>query len=134
MDKNLKDLTIGISQCKAQLSEIIKGQTKKVVMKNNEPVAVVIPYDEYTKMKQNSDESKKIMGRLGQDIVLNNGVQIMVNVVKEGDSDVVIKTYVKMKTSGEYKLFFSQYFTQPSIDETLTIDEIIERMNSNNTK
>lgn len=123
--KNLKNLMISISEFKAQLSEIIKNKGTKVIVKNNEPVAVIMPYDEYIYTIEKKEESEKIIGQMGQDITLDNGVQMMVTVSKE-DKNLCIKTYIKMKTTGDYKLHFTQYLGMPNSDEALTTKEIID--------
>lgn len=123
--KNLKDLMISISEFKGQLSEVIKNGLTKVIVKNNEPVAVIMPYTEYIKNIEDAEGASKLLGRLGQDITLDNGVQMMVSVSKE-DGGICIKTYIKMKASGDYKLHFTQHLGNPNIEETMTTQEILE--------
>lgn len=120
--KNLKDLMISISELKVQMSEIIKNKVTKVIVKNNEPVAVIIPYAEYIERAKDSERIEQI----GQDITLQNGVQMMVTVSKEKDDSLCIKTYVKMKTTGDYKLHFTHHIGTPTIESTMTTKEIIE--------
>lgn len=120
--KNLKDLMISISEFKVQMSEIIKNKVTKVIVKNNEPVAVIIPYAEYIERAKDSERIEQI----GQDITLQNGVQMMVTVSKEKDDSLCIKTYVKMKTTGDYKLHFTHHIGMPTIESTMTTKEIIE--------
>lgn len=124
--KNLKDLMISISEFKIQISEIIKNKVTKVIVKNNEPVAVIMPYDEYIHNIEVAKDSEIIMGQMGQDITLQNGVQMMVTVSKEEDSSLCIKTYVKMKITGDYKLHFTHHIGMPTIESTMTTKEIIE--------
>ena len=120
--KNLKDLMISISEFKVQMSEIIKNKVTKVIVKNNEPVAVIMPYAEYIERAKDSERIEQI----GQDITLQNGVQMMVTVSKEKDDSLCIKTYVKMKTTGDYKLHFTHHIAMPTIESTMTTKEIIE--------
>ncbi|MDB2162432.1 type II toxin-antitoxin system prevent-host-death family antitoxin [Clostridium butyricum] len=120
--KNLKDLMISISEFKVQMSEIIKNKVTKVIVKNNEPVAVIMPYAEYIERAKDSERIEQI----GQDITLQNGVQMMVTVSKEKDDSLCIKTYVKMKTTGDYKLHFTHHIGMPTIESTMTTKEIIE--------
>lgn len=120
--KNLKDLMISISEFKVQMSEIIKNKVTKVIVKNNEPVAVIMPYAEYIERAKDSERIEQI----GQDITLQNGVQIMVTVSKEKDDSLCIKTYVKMKITGDYKLHFTHHIGMPTIESTMTTKEIIE--------
>ena len=120
--KNLKDLMISISEFKVQMSEIIKNKVTKVIVKNNEPVAVIMPYAEYIERAKDSER----MEQIGQDITLQNGVQMMVTVSKEKDDSLCIKTYVKMKTTGDYKLHFTHHIGMPTIESTMTTKEIIE--------
>ena len=120
--KNLKDLMISISEFKVQMSEIIKNKVTKVIVKNNEPVAVIMPYAEYIERAKDSER----IAQIGQDITLQNGVQMMVTVSKEKDDSLCIKTYVKMKTTGDYKLHFTHHIGMPTIESTMTTKEIIE--------
>lgn len=120
--KNLKDLMISISEFKVQMSEIIKNKVTKVIVKNNEPVAVIMPYAEYIERAKDSERIEQI----GQDITLQNGVQIMVTISKEKDDSLCIKTYVKMKITGDYKLHFTHHIGMPTIESTMTTKEIIE--------
>lgn len=128
--KNLKNLMISISDFKTQLSDIIKNKLTKVIVKNNEPVAVIIPYEEYIENLKNVEESKNLLGRIGKDITLDNGVQMMISIGKD-DRGICIKTFIKMKTSGDYKLYFTQYLGNPTIEQTLTTDEIIQKYKKN---
>lgn len=129
---NFKNLMIGISELRNTLSEVINERVKRIVVKNNKPVSILIPYEEYKTLEKQAKESKEIIGQLGQDITLDNGVQVMVTVSKgdlnEGGLD--IKTYVKMKTSGNYKLHFTQHLSNPSVESTYTNEELIDRMKS----
>ena len=104
------------------MSEIIKNKVTKVIVKNNEPVAVIMPYAEYIERAKDSERIEQI----GQDITLQNGVQMMVTVSKEKDDSLCIKTYVKMKTTGDYKLHFTHHIGMPTIESTMTTKEIIE--------
>lgn len=127
MINNLQDLMIGVSEFKAKVNEIINNKLTKIIMKNNNPVSVVLPYEEYVALKEQSEEGKNIVGRMGQDITLDNGVQVMVAVAKE-DGGLCIKTYIKMKTSGDYKLHFTQHLGNPSVESTYTTDELVSMM------
>lgn len=127
MINNLQDLMIGVSEFKAKVNEIINNKLTKIIMKNNNPVSVVLPYEEYIALKEQAEEGKNIIGRLGQDITLDNGVQIMVTVNKE-EEGFCIKNYIKMKTSGDYKLDFTQHHGTPSVEKTYTVDELISMM------
>lgn len=127
MRNNLQDLMIGVSDFKAKVNEIINNRLTKIIVKNNSPVSVVLPYDEYIALKEQAEEGKNIIGRMGQDITLDNGVQIMATISKE-DGGFCIKNYIKMKTSGDYKLDFTQHHCTPSIESTYTINELVEMM------
>jgi len=75
---------------------------------------------------------ENVLKSTGDDIVLPNGVTIKVCVeVEEKEmskfSDIVIKTYIKMKTSGEYKLYFTQHLGSPDQSQVLTNDEIMQQ-------
>lgn len=126
---NLKDLTslmISISEFKSNVSQIINEKLTKIIVKNNEPVAVIMPYAEYAKNIEDAETGKALLGRIGQDITLDNGVQIMICAAKE-ENCFCIKTFIKMKTSGDYKLHFTQYLSTPSVDQTLTSEELCKQ-------
>ncbi|HHT7008671.1 TPA: type II toxin-antitoxin system Phd/YefM family antitoxin [Bacillus cereus] len=122
---NLHQLIISLTDFKKKITDIINKKETKVVMKNNEPIAVFMPYSEYHSI----DNQIKATG---EDITLPNGVQIKVVVDTNDDkyshNDISIKTYVKMKTSGEYKLFYTQYLSAPHEESTLTTEEYIASM------
>lgn len=124
---NLSDLMVSVSDFKKQLSEIISKKKTKIIVKNNEPVSAIIPYDDYVEMNQNIEETQMLLKRVGQDVTLSNGVQIMVVVdmgdKKYGDDNIVIKTFIKMKTSGDYKLHHTLRLSSPREEETLTLEE-----------
>lgn len=124
---NLKELMISISELKKELSEIISKKMTKVIIKNNEPVSIIMPYSEYVKINENIEDNQKLLNEIGQDITLSNGVQIKVcvetGINKPFDEDIAIKTYIKMKTSGEYKLHYTLHLSPPSKEQTLTIEE-----------
>lgn len=127
---NLSELMISLSDFKSQLSEIVSNKKTKVILKNNEPVSVIMPYDEYVALNENVGDTKKLLKRVGQDITLNNDVQVMVCVElgtdKYAPDDMAVKTYLKMKTSGDYKLHHTLHLSPPSIEQTLTIEELMD--------
>jgi PHD/YefM family antitoxin component YafN of YafNO toxin-antitoxin module len=119
---NLKEIMISITDVKQQLSEVVNRKMTKVIMKNNEPVSIIMPYSDYLSISENITESQNIIKGIGQDITMNNGVQMMVGVETSGEQ-IEIKTYIKMKTSGEYKLHHTLFLSQPRLEQSLTIDE-----------
>lgn len=116
---NLNELMISLTDFKKQISDIISKKSTKVIIKNNEPVSIFMPYSEYLSMEN-------IIKSTGEDIALPNGVTVKVCVEVEEKGDIAIKTYIKMKTSGEYKHHFTQYLGAPHVEQTLTTEEIIE--------
>lgn len=125
--KNLEGMMIGLSEFKSKLSEVINNSLTKVIVKNNTPVSVVLPYDEYLALKKQAEDNQSNICRIGQDITMNNGVPLMVTVNKE-DNGLCIKTYIKMKTSGDYKLHFTQHLGSPTTETMYTTDELIDKM------
>ncbi len=125
---NFENLMIGLSEVKNTLSEVVNNGLTKIIVKNNKPVSVLVPYEEYKVLESKAKEGDEIIGRVGNDITLDNGVQIMVTVSKGGinDSGIAIKTFIKMKTSGDYKLHFTQYIPNPSVESTYTPEELAE--------
>lgn len=127
---NLTDLMISISEFKKQLSDIIKNSQTKVIVKNNAPVSVVMPYSEYLNLNNNVVDVQNMIKSAGEDITLSNGVQVKVLVEIENEGafrdSIVIKTYRKMKTSGEYELHYTLHLGSPNVTQTLTNEEIME--------
>lgn len=124
---NLTELMISLTEFKKQISDLISKKATKVIIKNNEPVSIFMPYSEYVSMAS-------VIHATGEDITLSNGVVIKVSVETEKDQ-IAIKTYVKMKTSGEYKLLFTNYMGNPSVEQTLTNEEIMKSYGfTDNTK
>lgn len=113
---------ISLTDFKKQISDIIAKKSTKVIIKNNEPVSIFMPYSEYLSMEN-------LIKATGEDIPLPNGVTVKVCVEVEDKGDIAIKTYLKMKTSGEYKLHFTQYMGAPHVEQTLTTEEIMENYN-----
>lgn len=135
---NLKELMISLSDFKKQLSDIITNKKTHLIVKNNKPASVILPYSEFLALSEGNEgyqkmlieekkEHQKMLQGVGQDITLDNGIQVMVTAEKgtEGFSkgDIVIKTYIKMKTSGDYKLHYTQYLGRPNDDSNLTTEE-----------
>lgn len=122
---------VSLTDFKKQIPDIISKKQTKVIVKNNEPVSVFMPYSEYLSMEN-------IIKSTGEDITLPNGVTIKVCVeIEEKDGfkgDIVIKTYIKMKTSGEYKLHFTQYLGSPDVTQTLTTEELLQEYGFKNNK
>lgn len=123
----MKNLMIGISEFKAKINEIINNNLTKIILKNNKPVSVVLPYNEYIALKEQAEENANNLSRVGQDIVLSNGVPVMVTVSKDDDS-LCVKTYVKMKTTGDYKLHFTHRLGNPIPESVYTAEELTQRM------
>lgn len=127
---NLNNIMISISEAKKQFSEMVNKGMTKVIIKNNEPVSVVLPYNDYLAMTEQIEEGKTLLKGIGQDITLNNGTQVMV-CVSTNDKDslssdgISIKIYLKMKTSGDYKLHYTLHLGAPNVDETLTSEELV---------
>lgn len=122
---NFEGLMISISEIKKQLSEVVNKGMTKVIVKNNVPVSVITPYEEYMKMNERLEEVNNELHSVGQEITLNNGVKVMV-CVEHTEDELIIKTFKKMKTSGDYRLHFTQRMSLPSYEETLTTDELRE--------
>lgn len=127
MINNLQDLMIGVSDFKAKVNEIINNNLTKIIVKNNNPVSVVMPYEEYVALKAQAEEGKNIVSRMGQDITLDNGVQAMVTVGKDDDG-ICTKTYIKMKTTGNYKLHFTHRLSAPPVEAQYETDELVAMM------
>lgn len=124
---NLPDLnllTISISKLKGKLPEIVLNKETKIIVKNNEPVSAIMPYEDYLQAHENIENSKKKFAGLGQDITLNNGVQMMVVMEIEPNGDIATKYYVKLKTSGDYKLHYTFRMSPPNKETALTIEEL----------
>lgn len=121
---NLAELMISLTDFKKQIPDIITKKSTKVVIKNNEPVSIFMPYADYVS-QQNMIKST------GEDITLENGVTIKVcveiNNQEPFKGDISIKTYIKMQTSGEYKLFFTQNLGAPDVTQTLTTEEMMKQ-------
>lgn len=122
---NLENLMISISEVKKKLSEVINEKMTKIIVKNNTPVSVIMPYTDYTELLEGKNDLQQKLQSVGQEITLKNGVKIMV-CVENTDKDVIIRTFKKMKTSGDYKLHFTQTMSIPSYEETLTTDELMD--------
>lgn len=125
---NLNDLMISVSELKKDLSRVINDRLTKVVVKNNTPVSVITPYDEYLLLNKKSQDIQGVLNNIGEDITLANGVQIKVLVETLGEDksdEVYIKTYVKMKTTGKYKLYYTLRLGYLDISQVLTTEEII---------
>jgi len=73
--QNLENLMVSASEVKVELPEIMAKKMTKVIVKNNTPVSVIMPYDEYVAMNENIEDGQRQLARVGQDITLNNGVQ-----------------------------------------------------------
>ncbi|WP_300449452.1 hypothetical protein [Fusobacterium sp.] len=127
--KNLEEIMIGISEFKKNVSEIINNKMTRIIMKNNKPMSIIMPYEEYNFLKNN-----KNIGNLGQDITLDNGVQMKIEINRtneKSDNRIEIEVYIKMKTSNEYKLYSTQILTCPRIESTYTQDELIKKQIEN---
>lgn len=122
---NLENVMISISEIKKQLSEVVNKSMTKVIVKNNMPVSVIMPYDNYVEMTKNENDFQTQLKSVGQEVTLSNGVQVMV-CVEHTQDEIIIKTFKKMKTTGDYKLHFTQRMSHPSYEETLTTEELRE--------
>ena len=129
--QNLNELMISASDVKKELPEIMSNQITKLIVKNNVPVSVIMPYSDYLTMAVNDNEeeiiSKMIM--MGQGFTMNNGVEVLVTAGIGGTfskDDLVIKVFHKMKNSDDLKLFHTFNIGSPSIELTMTTDEIRE--------
>ena len=122
--QNLEGLMVSASEVKKELPEIMSNKLTKVIVKNNVPVSVIVPYSEYIALNENAEENKAQLTKFGQDIVMKNGVQVMVTAGIGNSDDLVTTAYIKMKTTGDYKLLHTFSLSAPSPEMALTIDEI----------
>lgn len=113
----LKDVMISLSEFKKELSSLIEKQVTKIVVKNNEPVAVLMSYDDY----ENLLDGRKSPGEV---FSLTNGVKVKV-IVEEENGNLVTRTYIQMKSSDEFKLHFTHSMSNPSVEQTLTTEELV---------
>lgn len=123
--ENLKDVLISITDVKTQLGNIVKNKLTKVIIKNNEPVSVIMPYEDYVKITEQVGDNQSFLAPIGQDMTLENGVQIMVGVESNGNQ-IGIKLFRKMKTSGDYKLHHTFYISAPRVEDTYTTQELLD--------
>jgi len=125
---NLENLMVGISEVKKELPEIVSKQMTKVIVKNNVPVSVIMPYDEYVTLNENQEENKNRIVRMGQNFTMHNGVDVMVvagiNVGGFSNNDLSIKMFYKMKNTDDLKLFHTFNISTPSIEGTYTSKEM----------
>ena len=126
--QNLDGLMVSASEVKKELPEIMTKQMTKVIVKNNVPVSVIMPYDEYVAMNENQEETKSRMVRMGQNFTMDNGVEVMVvtGIGTEGLSKdgLSIKMFYKMKNSDDLKLFHTFNISAPSVEGTYTSKEM----------
>lgn len=120
---NLSEIMVSITDFKKELSEIIKQKQTKVIVKNNEPVSIIMPYEDYVSGQQ-------AIQATGDVIRLSNGVDIKV-LVEEENGAIVTKTYLKMKNSNEFKLHFTHSMSNPSVEQTLTNEELFAQYDFN---
>lgn len=124
---NLENVMIGVTEVRKELPEIINTKQTKVIIKNNVPVSVVMPYEEYVTLNEGKEEAKNRMVRMGQNIRMNNDTQVLVVAGVGGNfdkDDLCIKVMVKMMNSDEYKLLHTFNMGQPHIDQTMTNEEL----------
>jgi len=125
--QNLDGLMVSASEVKKELPEIMTKQMTKVIVKNNVPVSVIMPYDEYVIMNENQEETKSRMVRMGQNFTMNNGVEVMVIAgvgIGNFEDDLCIKMFYKMKNTDELKLFHTFSIGSPSVECTYTNKEM----------
>ena len=125
--QNLDGLMVSASEVKKELPEIMTKQMTKVIVKNNAPISVIMPYDEYVAMNENQEETKSRMVRMGQNFIMNNGVEVMVVAgvgIGNFEDDLCIKMFYKMKNSDELKLFHTFNIGSPSVESTYTNQEM----------
>lgn len=114
---NLTDLMISVTDFKKQIADIMKNKKTKVIIRNNEPVSIIMPYEEYRDMSGSIKAT-------GEPFVLPNGVVMKVLVEMESEQ-IAIKQYIQMKSTGEWKLHFTQYMGHPRPEVAMTNEEII---------
>ena len=129
--QNLDGLMVSASEVKKELPEIMT----KVIVKNNAPVSVIMPYDEYVAMNENQEETKSRMVRMGQNFTMNNGVEVIVVAgvgIGNFEDDLCLKMFYKMKNSDELKLFHTFNIGAPSIEGTYTNQEMWDMYEAKN--
>lgn len=114
---NLTELMISVTDFKKQIADIMKNKKTKVIVRNNEPVSIIMPYGDY------QDMSGAIKAT-GEPFVLPNGVVMKVLMEVENEQ-IAIKQYIQMKSTAEWKLHFTQYMGHPRPEEAMTNDEIM---------
>ena len=133
--QNLDGLMVSASEVKKELPEIMAKQMTKVIVKNNAPVSVIMPYDEYVAMNENQEETKARMVRMGQNFTMGNGVEVMVIAgvgIGNFEDDLCIKMFYKMKNSDELKLFHTFNIGSPSVELTYTNQEMWDMYEAKN--
>jgi len=133
--QNLDGLMVSASEVKKELPEIMAKQMTKVIVKNNAPVSVIMPYDEYVAMNENQEETKSRMVRMGQNFTMNNGVEVIVVAgvgIGNFEDDLCLKMFYKMKNSDELKLFHTFNIGAPSIEGTYTNQEMWDMYEAKN--
>lgn len=127
---NLNELMVSVTDLKKELSKIIANNLTKIIVRNNKPVSILMPYSDYLNINKNEEILQNKISQTGDDITLPNGVQMKVCVETPSEEsergEVEINTYIKMKTSGEYKLHYTLRLSTPNENQNLTNEEIIE--------
>ena len=125
--QNLDGLMVSASEVKKELPEIMTKQMTKVIVKNNVPVSVIMPYDEYIAINENQEETKTLMIKMGQNFTMNKGVEVMVIAgvgIGNFEDDLCIKMFYKMNNSDELKLFHTFNIGSPNVESTYTNQEM----------
>lgn len=96
----------------------MSNKKTKVIVRNNEPVSIIMPYEEYL-------TSREAIKGTGETFTLSNGV-VMKVLVEIEEEQIAIKQYIQMKSTGEFKLHFTQFMGNPRKEQTLTHEELME--------
>lgn len=123
--KNLKNL-ISISEAKKQLSNIVNGHSSKIIVKNNKPVSVIIPFEEYVNIYEKMETKQLLLNDVGEVITLESGVQVKTLIDILGNN-IEVKLYKKMQTSEQFEIYHTFTISGPSIESTYTTEELIEK-------
>lgn len=117
---------IGITELKKNLSYVVDNSEKMLIVKNNTPVSVLVPYGEYIILSATNDEVKKLMietnermVRMGQDIDLE-GLQVLVTTEVGGmfgSKDLVLKTHYKIPGTDDYRHYHTFSLGRPYVPE-----------------
>lgn len=117
---NLKEATVGASEVKRELSDIMTEEQTRIIMKNNKPTSVIMPYSKYVQLVASDEKRDELIQDFGTEVNMGNGTVMTVVASKTTDfggrPELVVRVLYKTEHHSQYVEHYTMRLNAPFLE------------------